>query len=106
MANACITFCTAGNRSIEGASLPVPRFEDAVSELVESSSTSEASTASSPLGSKSFGFVSITAIGGDIWVTAGPSPTAIAGEDGFPVLSGQTRDFAVSPGDRVAVIDL
>lgn len=83
----------------------VPRMQGALSEIVTVSGTSQATTAASPAAGRT-GFVSITAIDGALWATAGAAPVAVSGEDGFAVLSGQTRDFAVLPGDKVAVIAL
>ncbi len=105
MASAAITFCTAGNRSVEGGTLAVPRMAGAVSEIVSVGASSAASANASPHGARG-GFVSITAIDGDLWATAGAAPVAVAGTAGFAVLAGQTRDFAVAPADKIAVIAL
>ncbi len=105
MASAAITFCTAGNRSVEGGTMAVPRMAGATSEIVAVSGTSQASVAANPHPGRT-GFVSISAIDGALWATAGVAPVAVAGENGFAVLAGQTRDFAVEPGDKIAVIAL
>lgn len=105
MASAAITFCTAGNRSVEGGTMAVPRMGGATSEILAVSGTSQASSAASPHPGRT-GFVSISAIDGALWATAGATPVAVAGENGFAVLAGQTRDFAVEPGDKIAVIAL
>lgn len=105
MASAAITFCTAGNRSVEGGTMAVPRMGGATSEIVTVTGTSAASAAASPNPGRS-GFVSISAIDGALWATAGSAPVAVAGANGFAVLAGQTREFAVEPGDKIAVIAL
>lgn len=105
MASAAISFCTAGNRSVEGGTMAVPRMGGATSEIVTVGGTSQASTAASPNPGRT-GFVSISAIDGGLWATAGAAPVAVVGEAGFAVMAGQTRDFAVEPGDKIAVIAL
>lgn len=105
MASAAITFCSAGNRSVEGGTIAVPRMSGAVSEMLTVTASSATSVNASPH-PKRGGFVSITALGADIWATAGAAPLAVAGVNGFAVTAGQTRDFAVMPGDKIAVITL
>jgi hypothetical protein len=105
MASAAITFCTAGNRSVEGGTMAVPRMGGATSQILTVTGTSAATTAANPHPGRT-GFVSISAIDGALWATAGAAPVAVAGTAGFAVLSGQTRDFAVAHGDKVAVIAL
>lgn len=105
MANAAITFCTAGNRSVEGGTMPVPRMTGTISEMLTVTETSQATSVANPHGASN-GFVSITAIDGGLWATAGSAPVAVVGEEGFAVPAGQTRDFAVETGDRIAVIAL
>lgn len=109
MAKVTVTFCQVGNRSIEGGSMPVPRFAGSRSEVLASGSASVASTLASgdPPGS---GFVSVTAEEGAVWIACGAAPVAqgpVAGTPtpGFLILDGQTRDFALDFGDRVAVVD-
>ena len=86
--------------------MPVPRFVGAISEILSLSGTSQATATASPEVRRNTGFASVSAIGADIWVTAGPEPVAIAGQYGFALPAGQTRDFAVEPGDKIAVIQL
>lgn len=105
MASAAITFCMAGNRSVEGGTMPVPRMAGAISEVLTVTDISVATTIASPAPRRA-GFATITAIGGDLWATAATAPVAVAGEGGFAVMAGQTRDFAVEAGDRIAVIAL
>lgn len=45
----------------------------------------------------------ITALG-NVWVTFGTNPTAVAGTT-YLVASGSTRDWAAKPGQMVALID-
>lgn len=106
MTQVAVTFCTAGNRSVEGGSMPVPRLPGAIGELITTGATSVATAQACPADAGTTGFVSITAFDGDVWVSAGAEPVALAGSSGFPVLSGQTRDFAVAAGDKIAAVDL
>ena len=75
--------------------MAVPRMAGAVSEIMSVGASSTASINASPHAGRG-GFVSITAIDGDLWATAGAAP----------VLAGQTREFAVLPADKIAVIAL
>lgn len=72
-----------------------------VAEEITSSATSASSSNASPSGT---GFCVITVSGGDVWVKFGSAPTAAAGSD-WLILEGQTRDFKVAKGTKVAVID-
>lgn len=46
----------------------------------------------------------LTAAGTSIWVKFGTNPTAVAGGD-WLIPTGETRVFAVTPGQKVAAID-
>jgi hypothetical protein len=108
MARTEISFFTTGNRSVEGGAMPVPRFADLVTEVLDSSGTSVAtSTASSQ--AAGYGFARIVAAA-DIWVAAGPSPTAAVPSPGtvgagLRVRAGIATDLALANGDRVAIIN-
>jgi hypothetical protein len=86
--------------------MPVPRLAGAESEILTVGATSQATTLSNPSSRGRTGFVSVTAIGADLWVVAGAAPVAVAGAQGFAVLAGQTRDFAMEPGDKLAIVQL
>ena len=108
MARTEISFFTTGNRSIEGGTMPVPRFAGLVTEVIDSSGVSAATTTASNAAA-GHGFVRILAAA-DIWAVAGPSPTAAvpspgATGSGLRVRAGVAADMALSAGDRVALIE-
>lgn len=79
---------------------PVPSSSPVVKQTITSSGSSQATSISA-----SDGYWVVTASGGNVWIKAGSSPTAEAGND-WLILDGQTRDFAVSgPLEKLAVID-
>jgi hypothetical protein len=107
MAKVTMTFCMVGNRSQEGGSMPVPCMAGCETEVLESGGASIRGTLASAA-PEGFGFVSVTVEGNAVFVTAGAAPVAAASNartNGFLILDGQTRDFAVRHGDRLAVID-
>lgn len=75
------------------------RGKPRASETLTSGATSEATTAAAFNGE----VVIITPSGGDVYAAFGPDPTAT--DAGWLLLEGQVYDFAVAPGDKVAVID-
>lgn len=79
---------------------PVAQAIPDAAEVITSSGTSQATTAAS----KNGGIVTVSASGGSVWVAFGPSPTAASNVHQL-VQAGQTRDFGIQPGMRVAVID-
>jgi len=108
MARIEISFFTTGNRSVEGGAMPVPRFTGLVTEVLESSGTSAATTTASSEAA-GHGFARILAAA-DIWVVAGPSPTAAVPSAGtvgagLRVRAGVAADLALANGDRVAIIN-
>ncbi|MEP1292792.1 MAG: hypothetical protein ABJL56_19190, partial [Nitratireductor sp.] len=62
------------------------------------------SPSAAPAGDEGVRFWSITAVGGNVWIKFGAAPVAASGQD-WLVLDGQTREFAATAGDKVAVID-
>jgi hypothetical protein len=71
-----------------------------VAEFINSTATSQATTAASRNG----GIVSVTASGGDVWVAFGAAPVAAPNTHQL-VPAGQTRNFGIPPGMKAAVID-
>jgi hypothetical protein len=69
------------------------------SESITSSATSQQTTATAKNGE----VATITVSGGDIRAQFGANPTATA--NSWLIVDGTTRDFAIAPGDKVAVVD-
>lgn len=114
MATAIVVFHYAGNKSFEGDSVPVIRLPEARAEVVATGASSVQTTlkavAMAGARKKDGGFVTVFAVGANLWVTSGSNPTAAkpaAGNSGtgFPVLSGTDRTFAVNPDDEIALIE-
>ena len=108
MARVEVTFFTAGNRSLEGGSMPVPRMAAMSTEVVTSGSSSVATTFASP-SPEGTGFVRITS-DGDVWAVAATTPVAVLPasgdrQPGLRVKAGQPTDLAVANGSRIAVIN-
>jgi hypothetical protein len=114
MAKVTVTFHQAGNRSLEREPMPIARLPGARSELLTSGtaavkSTLKAASSSNNSNVQDGGFVTILS-DGQLWVDAGPNPTAkapVAGttSSGMPVPAGVMISFAVAAGDFVSVID-
>jgi hypothetical protein len=94
MALVQIAFTSASGLPIVQA-IPEP-----ATQFINSTATSTATTGASGNG----GVCTVTVTGNDVWVAFGASPVA-APNTHWLVLAGQTRDFAVTPGMRAAVID-
>jgi hypothetical protein len=110
MARVEITFFTAGNRSIEGGSMPVPRLDGMVTEVLNSTTTSAATTTASTGRGPSTGFVRINAAA-DVWVVAGAAPVAVVPstgttQPGLRIPANTLTDLAVLEGDRIALIEV
>ena len=96
MATVQITFGAA----VDGVA-PVAAMQPAAAETITSSGTSQATTITTRRGQ----ICSVTASGGNVWVTAAGTPTASAGTTHL-VPDGATRDFGfLEDGWRIAVID-
>jgi len=112
MGTMLVSFHSGGAPSGEGR-LPVARLTGAKTERVTTSGASAATTltALNGQGTKSDGgMATVTAVGVNLYVTAGAAPVAAypgagANTSGFPVMSGQTVSFAVAKGDKIAGIE-
>lgn len=108
MANAYISFFTAGNRSVEGGTMPVPRGAGMTTEIVPLSATSAVTqTAASATGDTAFVRIASET---DAWVVSGASPVARpptpgSTAPGWRVRAGQAVDMALEEGDRIAIVE-
>ena len=114
MGTAIVVFHKAGNRSQERQSMPVARLPGAVTEIIATSGTSAATTTVAPSseepGTSDGGFVTVFAVGANLWVTSAGTPVAAkpatgAIGTGYPILSGTKETFAVAEGDKIAAIE-
>jgi len=105
MATVHVVLSVVQRRALTGATMPVPDSVPAFAETLTSTGTSAQGAIQGSPGQ----FWSVTAQGGKIWVAFGASPTAAvaaAGQGGWLVLDGQTRDFAVSAAaEKYAIKD-
>ena len=81
----------------------VPQAVPVSAEAITSTGSSQQSSNSVPAADLN-AFWIVTVIGGNVWVKAGSSPTAAAG-DVWLISDGQTREWKASAGDKLAVID-
>lgn len=88
----------------KGAAALLPGTTAEAAETLASGGASTASTIAAGSTDAPARFWSITAVGGNVWVKFGTAPVAASGQD-WLVLDGQTREFAATAGDKVAVID-
>lgn len=109
MATVHICIAQVTGRSINAASMPVPASQPLAVDTMTSSATSTVSTATTGAGLlDKTAFWSVTASGGKVWAKFGPSSPApvAASDDGWLILDGQTREFAVgSVGEVIAIKD-
>lgn len=115
MARLFVAFTSIGSPASQRGSAPALQLAGAASELLFVDAQSRRTTIVAPpakigpLGFSDGCFVSLTAIDAAMWVDAGPDPVASipaagVGGRGWLLRSGESRDFAVSPGDRIAAI--
>lgn len=115
MGTMLVTFHSAGQPGGGAESQPVIRLPKAKTERVATSAGSSAATtttaAQGDSGKKTDGgFVTVRAVGVNLFLVCGASPTAVypaAGEvkDGIPLMSGEWVTLAVNKGDKVAAIE-
>lgn len=109
MARVEVTFCEAGNRSSEGASMAMIHGGKAKTEVLNSAASSVATTTRSEA-PDGYGVVMLWCES-DVWVTTGDSPVAAVpgvGQvgNGCRLTAYQYGYLAVRKGDRVAVINI
>lgn len=108
MARVEITFGTTGNRSAEGASMPVIKGDSMTTQVITSGASSQQSDASAaPDG---FGFVTVSADAA-IWIVIGANPTAVVPTPGqklagIRLRANEASSFAVANGHKVALINI
>lgn len=117
MGSAIVVFHEAGNRSREREPMPVTRLPGARTEIIATSATSARTTlvgvsqAGSTKNTDDGGFVTVFAVGANLWVTAGAgSPVAVkpatgANGTGYPILAGQKETFAIAADHKIAAIE-
>ncbi|KAA3504602.1 hypothetical protein DXM27_05150 [Rhizobium rhizogenes] len=105
MATVGIAVSAVSNKASSGlnAVMPVPDANAAASAAVTSSASSQTASVTAPSDGKQYYWI-ITASGGNVWVTFGSNPTAVAGTT-YLIVDGTTRDFAASAAQKCAVID-
>lgn len=99
-----VVLCTVQARGLTGASMPIP--DSAIGagnvDTVTSSGTSALASPSGQLGQ----FWSITAKGGDVYLKFGAGTPVAVTDEGWLVLAGTTREFAVSiASEKCAIKD-
>lgn len=88
-----------------GGVQPVIDADKLAVHTLTSSGTSQQANITAPNTTAGQGlFWQVTAMGGNVYVDFGTSPTAVVGQC-FLVLDGQTRDFGGQPGQKIAVIN-
>jgi hypothetical protein len=113
MGTAIIVFHSVGNRSRERASMPVARLPGSVTEVITTSTGASAASvtaavAGDPDEKTDGGFVTVHAVGANLWVTSALAPVAAmpaaggAAGTGFPVMSGTFQTFGVTAGHKIA----
>lgn len=101
MATVHITLSSVQSRATTGMTMPVVDSVPTATDTMTSSGSSAQSSITAALG----GFWSITATGGNVFAKFGSNPTAVT-DEGWLILDGQTRDFAVSvASEKVAIKD-
>jgi len=102
MATVHVVLAGASGRSATGATMPVPNSVPTGVDTMTSSASS--AQANFNAGSRWEGlFWSITATGGNVYVAFGSDPTAVT-DEGWLILDGQTREFAVSAASETVAI--
>ena len=103
MATVHIVLAGASGRSSTGATMPVMNSVETDADTMTSSVTSAKSAITAPASAWAGLFWSVTASGGNVYVKFGDDPTAVT-DDGWLVLDGQTREFAVSAASEQCAI--
>ena len=102
MATVHIVLSNVQSRALTGSTMPVA---DSVPTSVDTMTSTGTSAPSSITAAATGAFWSITATGGNVYAKFGSNPTAVA-DEGWLILDGQTRDFAVTAAsEKVAIKD-
>lgn len=112
MGTMLVTWHGAGQNGA-GGEQPVARLSGSKTDRVTTSAVSAgpATTGQGQTSRKTDGgFVTVTAVGVNLWVVAGTAPVAAypaagAQGNGFPVMSGQAITFGINRGDKVAAVE-
>lgn len=118
MGSAIISFHQAGNLSTDRkVAMPVKRLSGARTEIMTTSGASARSVLAAiglvNANKEDGGFVTITAVGANLWVTAGVAGTVVSVKPavgatngvGMPIMAGMTESFAVKNGEKIAAIE-
>ena len=97
MATVQVVFAKAGAKGVQ-----VMAAGFSANEIITSSATSQATTASA---SQANDVVMIVASGGNVYVNVAAAPTAAADATSLLILDGERVPLSVNSGDKVAVID-
>ncbi|MFB9952037.1 hypothetical protein ACFFP0_24575 [Rhizobium puerariae] len=106
MATVAVTLSAVSNHANSGLNAVMPVADAAAydsDDLTSSGTSQQVTTVVVPSDGRQY-FWTITASGGNVWVTFGSNPTATAGTS-WLIVDGTTRDFAASAGQMTAVID-
>jgi len=82
--------------------IPVMSAGFSSNEIITSGATTAATTIAAKQGDE---VVMITNTGGNVYISAGSSPTAVADATSILILDGERVSLAVNVGDKIAVID-
>jgi len=105
MATVQIVLAGATGRSATGATMPVVNSVPVDADTLTSGASSAQADFSAPATGWETLFWSVTVTGGNVYVRFGANPTAVT-EEGWLVLDGQTREFAVSAAsEKIAIKD-
>ena len=102
MATVHVVLFTCGGKTVKGTEMPVPKSIPAYVDTMASSATSAKASINSGSDWKN-AFWSITVSGGNVYARFGTDPTAVT-EEGWLILDGQTREFAVSAASETVAI--
>jgi len=106
MATVAVTLSAVSNRANSGLNAVMPALDASAygsDDLTSSGTSQQVDSVVCPGDGRQY-FWTVTAAGGNVWVTFGVNPTAAAGTT-WLVIDGTTRDFAAEAGQMAAVID-
>jgi len=103
MATVHVVLAQASGRSSTGATQPVIDSVPVNADTLTSSASSAKIDFAAPASGWQGLFWSITASGGNVYARFGSDPTAVT-DEGWLILDGQTREFAVSAASETVAI--